>query len=82
MQEQRQGRIVNTASQVGKSPWPGWGTYSASKAAVIAVTQVMALELAPYNVTVNCVCPGTMVTDMMRVGFAETAVLSDGTSRR
>jgi 3-oxoacyl-[acyl-carrier protein] reductase len=73
MQEQRRGRIVNTASQVGKSPWPGWGTYSASKAAVIAVTQVMALELAPFNVTVNCVCPGTMVTDMMRVGFAETA---------
>src|SRR5207302_1002919 len=33
MQEQRRGRIVNTASQVGKSPWPGWGTYSASKAA-------------------------------------------------
>ena len=73
MQDQRRGRIVNTASQVGKSEWPGWGIYSASKAAVIAVTQVMALELAPFNVTVNCICPGTMVTDMMYTGFGEAA---------
>jgi NAD(P)-dependent dehydrogenase (short-subunit alcohol dehydrogenase family) len=73
MKEQRSGRIINTASQVGKSAWPGWGIYSASKAAVIAITQVMALELAEYRVTVNCICPGTMVTDMMRVGFGEAA---------
>ena len=67
------GRIINTASQVGKSAWPGWGTYSASKAAVIAVTQVMALELAPHGVTVNCICPGTMLTDMTRGGFGAAA---------
>jgi 3-oxoacyl-[acyl-carrier protein] reductase/sorbitol-6-phosphate 2-dehydrogenase len=73
MREQRSGRIVNTASQVGKSAWPGWGIYSASKAAVIAITQVMALELAPFGVTVNCICPGTMVTDMMRTGFGQAA---------
>jgi NAD(P)-dependent dehydrogenase (short-subunit alcohol dehydrogenase family) len=73
MKEKGHGRIVNTASQVGKSAWPGWGIYSASKAAVIAITQVMALELAPFNVTVNCICPGTMVTDMMRTGFGEAA---------
>ena len=73
MKEQRSGRIVNTASQVGKSAWPGWGVYSASKAAVIAVTQVMALELAPFGVTVNCICPGTMLTDMTRTGFGEAA---------
>src|SRR5262245_30043773 len=60
MKERRSGRIINTASQVGKSAWPGWGIYSASKAAVIAITQVMALELAEYRVTVNCICPGTM----------------------
>jgi NAD(P)-dependent dehydrogenase (short-subunit alcohol dehydrogenase family) len=67
------GRIINTASQVGKVAWPGWGTYSASKAAVIAVTQVMALELAPHGVTVNCICPGTMLTDMTRTGFGAAA---------
>jgi 3-oxoacyl-[acyl-carrier protein] reductase/sorbitol-6-phosphate 2-dehydrogenase len=73
MMDQRRGRIINTASQVGKCAWPDWGVYSASKAAVIAVTQAMALELAPYNVTVNCVCPGTMLTNMTRAGFGEAA---------
>jgi NAD(P)-dependent dehydrogenase (short-subunit alcohol dehydrogenase family) len=72
MREQGRGRIVNTASQVAKRPWPGWGTYSASKAAVVAITQVMALELAPA-VTVNCICPGTMLTEMTRTGFGEGA---------
>jgi len=73
MREQRRGRIVNTASQVGKSAWPGWGVYSMSKACVIAMTQVLALELAPYDVTVNCICPGTMRTDMTWTGFGEAA---------
>jgi NAD(P)-dependent dehydrogenase (short-subunit alcohol dehydrogenase family) len=73
MREQSRGRIINTASQVAKVPWPGWGTYSASKAAVVAITQVMAVELAPFNVTVNCICPGTMMTNMTRTGFGEGA---------
>jgi NAD(P)-dependent dehydrogenase (short-subunit alcohol dehydrogenase family) len=73
MREQRSGRIVNTASQTGKLAWPGWGVYSASKFAVVGITQVLALELAPHGVTVNCVCPGTMVTDMMYTGFGEGA---------
>jgi 3-oxoacyl-[acyl-carrier protein] reductase/sorbitol-6-phosphate 2-dehydrogenase len=73
MREQRRGRIINTASQVAKVPWPGWGTYCASKAAVVAITQVMAVELAPFDVTVNCICPGTMATDMTRTGFGEGA---------
>ena len=72
MRERGRGRIINTASQVAKRPWPGWGTYSASKAAVVNITQVMALELAPH-VTVNCICPGTMLTDMTRTGFGEGA---------
>lgn len=73
MKKQHSGRIINTASQTGKHAWPGWGVYSASKAAVIGITQVMALELSPDNITVNCICPGTMVTDMMRAGFGQTA---------
>jgi 3-oxoacyl-[acyl-carrier protein] reductase len=73
MIEQRRGRIINTASQAGKCAWPDWGIYSASKAAAIAITQAMALELAPYDVTVNCVCPGTMLTNMTRTGFGEAA---------
>ena len=73
MKAQGFGRIVNTASQVGKRAWPGWGVYSASKFAVIGVTQVAALELAKDGITVNAICPGTMVTDMMYTGFGEAA---------
>jgi 3-oxoacyl-[acyl-carrier protein] reductase/sorbitol-6-phosphate 2-dehydrogenase len=72
MREQQSGRIINTASQTGRQAWPGWGVYSASKAAVIGITQVLALELAPH-VLVNCICPGTMVSDMMYTGFGEAA---------
>ncbi len=64
------GRIVNTASQAGKSAWPGWGVYSASKACVISFTQSLALELAPHRIMVNAICPGTMHTDMTRTGFS------------
>jgi NAD(P)-dependent dehydrogenase (short-subunit alcohol dehydrogenase family) len=60
MRERRGGRIVNIASQTGKVPWPRMGAYSASKAAVINLTQCLALELAPWRILVNCVCPGTM----------------------
>jgi 3-oxoacyl-[acyl-carrier protein] reductase/sorbitol-6-phosphate 2-dehydrogenase len=70
MKEQQRGRVVNTASQVGKVAWPGWGVYSASKASVIAITQVTATELAPWNIQVNAICPGTMLTNMTRTGFS------------
>jgi NAD(P)-dependent dehydrogenase (short-subunit alcohol dehydrogenase family) len=67
------GRIINTASQTGKMAWPGWGVYSASKFAVVGLTQVTALELAQHGITVNAILPGTMVTDMMYTGFGEAA---------
>ena len=70
------GRIVNMASQAGKSPWPGWGAYCASKACVINLTQCLALELADHDIYVNAVCPGTMMTDMTRTGFSHG--LSEG----
>lgn len=73
MKENMWGRIINTASQTGKVAWPGWGIYSVSKFAVVGLTQVMALELAPYNVTVNAICPGTMFTNMTKTGFGMAA---------
>jgi 3-oxoacyl-[acyl-carrier protein] reductase/sorbitol-6-phosphate 2-dehydrogenase len=73
MKKQEYGRIINIASQVGKRAWPGWGTYSASKFAILGYTQARALEMAPYNVTVNAICPGTMDTDMTKGGFAMSA---------
>jgi NAD(P)-dependent dehydrogenase (short-subunit alcohol dehydrogenase family) len=65
MREQRWGRIISTASQLGKVARAGSGVYAGSKAAVIAITQALALELAPYGVTANCICPGTMHTALM-----------------
>jgi NAD(P)-dependent dehydrogenase (short-subunit alcohol dehydrogenase family) len=73
MKERRWGRIVNTSSHLGKAGWPNWGPYCASKFAVVGLTQCMALELAPYDITVNAICPGTMVAPMMRYGFEEEA---------
>jgi NAD(P)-dependent dehydrogenase (short-subunit alcohol dehydrogenase family) len=57
--------IINTASISGLIGMPGSGPYSASKAAVISLTQVAALELAPRGIRVNAVCPGTVITEMV-----------------
>jgi NAD(P)-dependent dehydrogenase (short-subunit alcohol dehydrogenase family) len=61
----RPGRIVNVSSQAGKLGWPMLGPYSAAKAGVILLTQVMAKELGPAGITVNAVCPGTVDTDLL-----------------
>jgi NAD(P)-dependent dehydrogenase (short-subunit alcohol dehydrogenase family) len=59
------GRIVNTSSQAGKVGWPMIGAYSAAKAGVISITQVMAQEWAEHGILVNAVCPGTVDTDLV-----------------
>jgi NAD(P)-dependent dehydrogenase (short-subunit alcohol dehydrogenase family) len=59
------GSIVNTASVAGLRSFPGYGAYSASKAAVISLTRTGAVELAERGIRVNCVCPGTIATPMM-----------------
>ncbi len=64
MMKQRVGRIVNISSVVGQSGNPGQANYVASKAGLIGLTKAAAQELAPRNVTVNCVAPGFIDTDM------------------
>lgn len=59
------GRIVNVSSQAGKVGWPLLGAYSAAKAGIIGVTQVMAKEWAASGILVNAVCPGTVDTDLL-----------------
>jgi NAD(P)-dependent dehydrogenase (short-subunit alcohol dehydrogenase family) len=58
------GRICNVSSQAGKRAFPMLGAYCAAKAAVILLTQSMALELGPAGISVNAVCPGTVDTDL------------------
>ena len=64
MKERRFGKIVNIASHAGRGGGSGGGAYGASKAAVIHLTQSYAMDLAPYNINVNVVCPGTIWTPM------------------
>jgi NAD(P)-dependent dehydrogenase (short-subunit alcohol dehydrogenase family) len=64
MKERKQGKIINIASVAGKKPSVLIPVYSASKAAVISFTQVLAEELAPYNIQVNAICPGIIWTPL------------------
>ena len=63
---QTRGSIVNIASTGGITGYEGGGAYCTSKAAVVMLTKVMALEMAPAGVRVNCVCPGSIATPMIR----------------
>ncbi|WHQ85211.1 SDR family NAD(P)-dependent oxidoreductase [Tritonibacter mobilis] len=63
------GRIVNIASIGGKHGAPEQAHYSASKAAVMGFSRVLAQEVGPLGITVNCVCPGIILTDMGRVNL-------------
>ena len=64
MMTQRYGRIVNITSVVGASGNPGQANYAAAKAGVAGMTRALARELGSRGVTVNCVAPGFIATDM------------------
>lgn len=63
------GTIVNTASYLGLVGYPGLAAYCASKAAVVNLTRAMALDYARENIRVNCVCPGSVETDMLHIAW-------------
>ncbi len=69
MQERGTGSIVNTASVAGIRAGAGGNAYSASKAAVINLTQTTACDLGKYGVRVNAVCPGLIETAMTQPIF-------------
>ena len=58
------GRIVNIASTEGLGATKGFSPYSAAKTGVIGLTRSLAVELGPRGITVNCICPGPIVTGM------------------
>ena len=60
----RGGRVVNMASMAAKRGTPGEVAYAASKAAVVALSRIAAMELGPHQITVNSICPGYVLTEM------------------
>ncbi|OWT77501.1 MULTISPECIES: 3-oxoacyl-ACP reductase FabG [unclassified Achromobacter] len=76
MMKARWGRIINVTSVVGSSGNPGQANYAAAKAGVAGMSRALARELGSRGITVNCVAPGFVDTDMTRVlGEAQTAAL-------
>jgi 3-oxoacyl-[acyl-carrier protein] reductase len=66
MMKAKHGRIVNITSVVGASGNAGQANYAAAKAGVAGMTRALARELGSRNITVNCVAPGFIDTDMTR----------------
>jgi 3-oxoacyl-[acyl-carrier protein] reductase len=76
MMKQRYGRIVNITSVVGASGNPGQANYAAAKAGVAGMTRSLARELGSRGITVNCVAPGFIETDMTKaLTDAQTSAL-------
>ncbi|KQV47111.1 3-ketoacyl-ACP reductase [Pelomonas sp. Root1217] len=67
MMKQRAGRIINITSVVGASGNAGQANYAAAKAGVAGLTRSLARELGSRNITVNCIAPGFIATDMTEV---------------
>ncbi|MCG2583379.1 3-oxoacyl-ACP reductase FabG [Massilia sp. TS11] len=67
MMKARHGRIINITSVVGAAGNPGQMNYAAAKAGVAGMTRALAREIGSRNITVNCVAPGFIDTDMTKV---------------
>jgi 3-oxoacyl-[acyl-carrier protein] reductase len=66
MMKARYGRIIQIGSIVGATGNPGQANYAAAKAAIVGFTKSLAQEVGSRNITVNCVAPGFIDTDMTR----------------
>jgi len=76
MMKARYGRIINITSVVGSAGNPGQMNYAAAKAGVAGMSRALAREIGSRNITVNCVAPGFIDTDMTKVlGEEQTAAL-------
>ena len=66
MKERRWGRIIHISSVLGLGGKEGRGIYSSSKAGILGLTYATALDLGPFNITVNSIAPGPFLTDLPR----------------
>jgi NAD(P)-dependent dehydrogenase (short-subunit alcohol dehydrogenase family) len=82
MKERRWGRVVHISSVLGQTSKEKRNAYSATKSALIGLARASALDLGPFNVTVNCIAPGPFLTDMPMsiLSDAEKKVFSDRTA--
>jgi len=71
MKEQNKGWVVNIASTAAIRGEAYHSHYAASKGAVVSLTKSLAVELAPFNIRVNCVAPGWVDTDMCAEVFSD-----------
>ncbi len=69
----RRGRIINIASIAGKVGEPTASAYSAAKWGVLGFTRSLALEVAPYDILVNAICPGPIPTELGKQGWKDGA---------
>ena len=71
------GSVINTSSLAGLTGFPTYGAYAASKAAIVSLTQVAAMEYGPFRIRVNAICPSSVDTPMLAAqpgGAVEAAV--------
>jgi len=80
MRTQGGGRIVNISSTSGHTVVAGMADYQAAKAAMISFSKTMSIELAPYNILVNCVCPALIRTPLWE-RLADSLIPAMGESR-
>src|SRR5262250_267772 len=66
MIERRSGRIINLSSHYGHFGGENFAVYSGTKGFMLAFTRSLAREVGQYGITVNAICPGTIITDMTR----------------
>jgi NAD(P)-dependent dehydrogenase (short-subunit alcohol dehydrogenase family) len=81
MIERKFGRIINMTSTMSHVSLPGRAAYSASKSGLLGMTKALALELAPYNITVNGISPGPFATEMNTILIQDPVLNAEFTSK-